>query len=164
MGAALICDLLVDKLPGLGAGQETQFKFRGIIQEEKPLRDWIAEILMGCLGYYTFAFGKFRPGIRINSSAAEPFTTGNILFNSLQLAPIKPSFNRLSATFADEEFDYAANTVDFYDPDHRGKFGASTSSLNLVGCFSKSQAMRVIVTRVREEIGGIIEGDWARAR
>jgi hypothetical protein len=32
---------------------ETQFKFRGILQEEKPLRDWTQEVLMNCLGYYS---------------------------------------------------------------------------------------------------------------
>ena len=32
------------------------------------MRDWIQEILTNCLGYYTFAFGKLKVGIRVNSS------------------------------------------------------------------------------------------------
>ncbi len=63
---------LVGKL--VGGGNETQFKFRGVLQEEKPLRDWIQEILMNCLGYYTFAFGKLKFGARVNSSVAEAST------------------------------------------------------------------------------------------
>ena len=30
----------------------------------------------------------------VNSSAVEAFTEGNILFRSLKLAPLKPSFNQ----------------------------------------------------------------------
>ena len=87
--AAAICNEQVSKL--VGAGTETQFKFRGVLQEEKPLRDWLQEVLMNCLGYYTFANGKLKLGVRVNSSAVEAFTEGNILFRSLQLAPLKCS-------------------------------------------------------------------------
>ena len=66
----------------VGAGSETQFKFRGMLQEEKPLRDWLQEVLMNCLGYYTFSFGKLKIGMRENSSTVEAFTVGNIVFNS----------------------------------------------------------------------------------
>jgi hypothetical protein len=102
--AATICNNSVSKL--VGSGSETQFKFRGVLQEEKPLRDWIQEVLMNCLGHYTFSFGKLKIGVRVNSSVIEPFTEGNVLFRSLQLAPLKPSFNHLTANFADEEFDF----------------------------------------------------------
>ena len=98
----------VQSAPGDGNGvayilREPQFKFRGVLQEEKPLRDWIQEVLMNCLGYYTFAFGKLKLGVRVNSSVVEAFTAGNILFQSLGLAPSRPSFNHLTANFADEE-------------------------------------------------------------
>jgi hypothetical protein len=86
IAAAGICDQQVDRL--VGTGVETQFKFRGILQEEKPLRDWIQEVLMNCLGYYTFAFGKLKVALRANSSSVEAFTARNILFESLQLAPV----------------------------------------------------------------------------
>ncbi|MBI4889412.1 MAG: hypothetical protein HY821_02230, partial [Acidobacteria bacterium] len=46
IAAASICDEQVTKL--VGTGTETQFKFRGVIQEEKPLRDWLQEVLMNC--------------------------------------------------------------------------------------------------------------------
>ncbi|MBI3683677.1 MAG: hypothetical protein HY235_25155, partial [Acidobacteria bacterium] len=96
---------------------ETQFKFRGTVQEEKPLRGWIQEVLINCLGFYTFSFGKLKVGVRVNSSAVESFTEGNILFRTLKLAPLKPSFNHITAHFADEDFEFVANSVAVYDVD-----------------------------------------------
>jgi|GEM_PF-4096522 len=149
---------------------ETQFKFVGVLQEEKPLRDWIQEILMNCLGYYSFAFGKLKLGIRENSSVVEAFTVGNILFASLALAPLKPSFNHVTANFADEEFDFAANSVSIYDVDHAKQIGGATSplflksTLNLSGAANKSQAGRIVRTRLSEELGGISAAEWKAAR
>jgi hypothetical protein len=168
IAAAAICNESVEKL--VGSGYETQFKFRGVIQEEKPLRDWIQEILMNCLGYFTFAFGKLKIGIRANSSAVEAFTEGNIIFQSLELAALKPSFNHLTANFADEDFDFVANAVTLYDIDHAGLIGGATaplflkSNLNLSGTSSKSQAARIITARLREELGGITPAQWKAAR
>ena len=99
-------------------GTETQFKFRGTVQEEKPLRDWMREVLINCLGFYTFSFGKIKAGVRVDSSAVEAFTEGNILFRSLKLAPLKPSFNQITAHFADEDFEFVANSVAVYNVDH----------------------------------------------
>jgi hypothetical protein len=148
---------------------ETQFKFIGTIQEEKPLRDWIQEVLMNCLGYYTFAFGKLKIGVRVNSSVVEAFTVGNIIHQSLQLAPAKPSFNHLSANFADDEFDFVANAVQVYDIDHAKTLGASSplflkSTMNLSGTCTKSQAARLVSIRMREELGGISAAEWKAAR
>ena len=168
IAAAQICDEHVNKL--IGSGTETQFKFRGVIQEEKPLRDWLQEVLMNCLGYYTFAFGKLKLGVRVNSSAVEAFTEGNILFGSLQLAPLKPSFNHLTANFADEDFHFVANSISLYDIDHAALIGGGAgplflkSTVNLSGTASKSQAARVITTRLREELGGITPAEWKAAR
>ena len=114
--AAAICNDCVTKM--VGAGSETQFAFRGTLQEEKPLRDWLQEVLMNCLGYYTFSFGKLQIGVRENCSVVEAFTEGNILFRSLQLAPVKPSFNHLTANFADQDFAFVNNSVAVYDIDH----------------------------------------------
>jgi len=168
IAAASICDEQVSKL--VGSGTETQFKFRGAIQEEKPLRDWLQEVLMNCLGYYTFAFGKLKIGVRVNSSAVEAFTEGNILFRSLQLAPLKPSFNHLTASFADEDFEFIANSVAVYDIDHASLIGGGAgplflkSSVNLAGSSSKSQAGRIVAARLREELGGITADEWKKAR
>ncbi len=168
IAAASICDEQVTKL--VGAGTETQFKFRGVLQEEKPLRDWLQEVLMNCLGYYTFANGKLKLGVRVNSSAVEAFTEGNILFRSLQLAPLKPSFNHLTANFADEDFDFVANSISLYDIDHATLIGGGAgplflkSTVNLSGTASKSQAARIITVRLREELGGITPEEWKKAR
>ncbi len=166
--AATICDEQVTKL--VGTGTETQFKFRGSVQEEKPVRDWIQEVLINCLGFYTFSFGKLKVGVRVNSSAVEAFTEGNILFRSLKLAPLKPSFNHITAHFADEDFEFVANSVAVYDVDHAlllaGGAGPQflKSSVNLSGTFSKSQAGRIIAIRLREELGGITASEWKAAR
>ncbi|WP_321471505.1 hypothetical protein [uncultured Paludibaculum sp.] len=168
IAAASICDELVSKL--VGTGTELQFKFRGVIQEEKPLRDWLQEVLMNCLGYYTFAFGKLKIGVRVNSSTVEAFTEGNILFRSLQLAPLKPSFNHLTANFADEDFEFVANSVAVYDIDHANLIGGGAgplflkSSVNLSGSSSKSQVGRIVAARLREELGGITADEWKKAR
>jgi hypothetical protein len=168
VAAAGICNQSVTKL--VGSGSETQFKFRGVLQEEKPLRDWLQEVLMNCLGYYTFAFGKLKIGIRVNSSTVEAFTAGNILFQSLQLAPLKPSFNHLTANFADQDYQFVNNSVAVYDLDYATRIGANAgplflkSQVNLCGTFSKSRAARIISTRLREELGGISATEWKAAR
>jgi len=168
VAAAAICDQQVAKL--IGSGNETQFKFRGVLQEAKPLRDWLQEVMMNCLGYYTFANGKLKFGVRVNSSAAEAFTEGNILFRSLQLAPLRPGFNHLTANFADEDYQYVANSISLYDIDHATLVGGGAgplflkSTVNLAGTASKSQAARIITTRLREELGGISQSEWERAR
>ena len=168
IAAAAICDEQVANL--VGTGTETQFAFRGVLQEEKPLRDWLQEVLMNCLGYYTFAFGKLKLGVRVNSSALEAFTEGNILFGSLQLAPLKPSFNHLTANFADEDFNFVANSISLYDIDHAALIGGGAGPLflksivNLSGTASKSQAARIITVRLREELGGITPAEWKAAR
>jgi hypothetical protein len=168
IAAAAICDEQVSKL--VGTGTETQFKFRGVLQEEKPLRDWLQEVLMNCLGYYTFSNGKLKLGVRVNSSAVEAFTEGNNLFRSLQLAPSKPSFNHLTANFADEDFEFVANSISLYDIDHATLIAGGAgplflrSTVNLSGTASKSQAARIITVRLREELGGISPAEWKKAR
>lgn len=148
---------------------ETQFKFCGTLQEPKPLRDWLQEVLMNCLGYYTFTFGKLKIGIRINSSAAEAFTTGNVIHGSLSLSNLEPSFNHLTAYFADEEYDFVQNSVEIYDADHATLIGGTypeylKSTMNLCGASNKSQVGRITSTRLREELGGISAAEWEAAR
>jgi hypothetical protein len=168
VAAASICDEQVAKI--VGTGNETQFTFRGVLQEEKPFRDWLQEVLMNCLGYYTFANGKVKVGVRVNSSAVEAFTEGNILFRSLQLAPLRPSFNHLTANFADEDFEFVTNSISLYDIDHAALLGGAgrplflKSTVNLAGTASKSQAARIITARLREELGGISPTEWKAAR
>jgi hypothetical protein len=168
IAAAAICNLSVTKI--VGTGSETQFTFQGIVQDEKPARDWITDVLMSCLGYYTRSFGKLKIGIRTNSSAVEAFTVGNILFGSLRLTPKRPSFNYLTGYFADQEFKFINNSVAAYDDDHAKLIGGSSTpqflkaQINLSGVSTKSQAARVVTTRLREELGGISATQWKNAR
>lgn len=100
----------------------------------------------------------------------EAFTIGNILFQSLQLAPIKPSFNHLTANFADQDYRFVNNSVTVYDIDYATQIGAGAgplflkSNVNLSGTFTKSQAAGIISTRLREELGGITAAEWKAAR
>lgn len=169
IAAANICDTTVAKIAGL-SGTETQFKFRGVIQEEKPLRDWIDEVLVNCLGYYTFAFGKLKLGIRVNSSTVEAFTVGNVVADSLRLAPLQVGVNDLTGVFADEAYDYQTNSVNVYAIDHKKLIGGAASplslkqTLNLSGTSGASQAARIVQTRLKEEMGGATLAEWRKAR
>ncbi len=151
----------------IGSGTETQFRFRGVIAEQKPLKDQLQEILNNCLGYYYIANGKLRVGLRYNASAVEAFTAGNILADSLRLrrSANRAKFNQLSAQFADAEFNYQANTVTAQNEDHRKRYGKRQSqSVNLLGTFTKSQAARYVETRLRESLGGITADEWKKQR
>jgi hypothetical protein len=152
-----------------GTPNETQFKFIGTIAEQKPLKDWLDEIFLNCLGYYTIANGKLRIGIRENAGAAEAFTIGNMLYQSLSLRPFQPAYNDITASFADQQFNFAGNTIRAYDEDNAQLIGNGyrrfeKGSINLSATASASQAARVIITRLREEIGGINAGEWKAAR
>jgi hypothetical protein len=168
VGCAARASALVAALVGDGA--EQQFRFKGIIGERKVLRDWLIEILNTALGYYTWSFGRLRLGIRTEDTAGatEAFTAGNMLFNSLALAPVKPRFEKATVHFADQEFAFAANTMEYTEWDHADVNGRVLAPLetefHLVGCFSKSQALRYAITRVREELGGATPAEWRAAR
>lgn len=165
---AAICDLSAPKI--IGTGTVTQFKAQGILSEAKPLRDWLQEILNNCQGYYTFSFGKLRIGLRRNSSTVQAFTAGNMLWNSLDLEPVRPEFNQLTAYFADKEFGFRGNAIPIHDPDHAVLIGNAANplvldaQLNLALTSSQDQAARLVTTRLREELGGVDESEWKAAR
>lgn len=166
--AAAICATSVPVI--IGSGSETQFVFRGVISDRRPLRDWLQEILNSCLGYYVQSNGKLKIGIRSNSSAVEAFTAGNIILDSLQLASIRPGFNHISGNYGDADFEWKPNTISIGDIDHAKFVGTATgpqwlkSQMNLVGVAGMSQAARIVTTRLREEIGGISAAEWKAAR
>ncbi len=162
--AAALCDSVVPKL--IGTGTELQFPFRGVLKEQKPLRDWMREILNCCLGYFTFVNGKLWIGIRSNSSVLTPnaFHRETILFKSLTAAPLQPQFNWLVGNFGDEEFGWQLNNVTLYDIDHASFIGTPdspqylTNTMSFAGVSNKSQCARILITRLREEIGGLKNG------
>jgi len=86
-----------------------------VLAQQKPFRDWLTEILATGLGYYTWQFGKLKLGARINASAVEAFTIGNIVFQSPRLEPIEASFEHLVVDFADQNYQYQANTADYQE-------------------------------------------------
>jgi len=156
-GTAEIADAVVDAL--VGTGTETQFQFQGVIGTLKPLRDWLTEILSCCLGFYTWEFGALKLGCRINATPVSAFTLGNILYQSLSLSPIEASFEHLIIDFADQAYQYQANSGDYQDKDHAAYYGRPGNPLTVrmhsVGLCTMSQTLRIAATRTREEIGGI---------
>lgn len=168
--AAAICDLQVDRIVELDQGQETQWKFIGMLNDQKPLRDWMADILFNCLGYFSFNFGKLAIGVRENGASTVAYTDGNLIYRSLKLSPLGPQFTRLSATFADREHNYVANTATFQDDDYAAELGGGTIALhkdaqiNLSGTADISPATRLVVTRGREEVGGVTAQERRHAR
>jgi hypothetical protein len=161
---AAICDTQVPKL--IGAGSELQFPFRGVLKEQKPVRDWLREIMNCCGGNLVFSNGKLWPIVRVNSSvlAGNGFTEATILFRSLAVAPLAPQFNWLVGQFGDEEFGWQLNNITVYDIDHAGYLGTPespqylVSNINYAGVSNKSQCARLVTTRLREEIGGLKNG------
>jgi hypothetical protein len=165
-GAAEIADTLVT--PVVGTGVEKQFRFQGVLAQQKPFRDWLVEILACGLGFFTWEFGKLKVGCRINASSVDAFTLGNILFQSLRLEPLDASFEHLIIDFADQAYQYQANTAEYQDKSHAAYFGRAgaplTARQHLVGCATISQALRLAATRTREEIGGVNPAEWRNAR
>jgi hypothetical protein len=161
---AAIADTIVPKL--IGDGNELQFPFRGVLKEQKPVRDWLREILNCCAGTFVFSNGKLWPIIRCNSSvlSGNAFTAATILFRSLAVAPLQPSFNWLVGNFGDEEFGFQLNNATIYDIDHASYLGTPESpqylmqTTNFVGVSNLSQCARLITQRLREEIGGLANG------
>jgi hypothetical protein len=168
IAAGAFCDQQVAKI--VGEGNEKQFTFRGVLAEEKPLRDWMREVLNTCLGYFVFNAGKLKIGLRSNSGSVSAFTQGNVVADSIRLAPLKPQFNHLTVGFGDEEWDFKANTVTIPALDYAKRIGGATSplflksNLNLVGCSDKSHAVRFAMCRIKEELGGAVEAEWDAAR
>ena len=160
-GPAEIADLIVPVV--LGTGTEKQFIFNGMLAEFKPVRDWFTEVLNCCLGYFTFEYGKLTLNTRNNASDVSAFTIGNILFQSLSLRPRPASFEYLKILFANSALQYQQDMADYQDKDHAAYYGRAgaplTSQMRSVGISTISQALRIAVTRVREEIGGILRPD-----
>jgi hypothetical protein len=144
------------------SGQEIQFQFQGAVAEFKPFRDWVNEILNCALGYWCFEFGKLKMGIRYSAVPTDAFTVGTMLYQSLTVTPISAAFEYLKCTFANVELQYQMDLAEYQDKDHAlyyGRAGAPlTSSMRSPGCSTLSQGLRVVVTRTREEIGGIMRG------
>jgi len=171
IAAADIAELQVESMitPGVF---EKQFPFRGKFREKKPLRDWMREICVTGLGFYTFVNGKLYIASRINSSvlAGNAFTRATILRGSLQVAPVRPQYNWLTVEFADEEFDWELNNVSTYDID-AAQFAGSlenpfflVSTLSLLGVSNKSQAARICQVRLKEELGGATLTEQQKSR
>jgi hypothetical protein len=166
VAAAAVADITVTRI--IGTGSEIQFRFKGTIDDRKPTRDWLQAILNSASGYYVWSFGKLKVGCRENASAASAFTTGNMLLDSLHLSPIKPQFEKLTLSFADQEYQFQSNTIDLTDQDHAARNKRSQNPLAatfpLSGCSTKSQAARLAIVREREELGGITQAEQDGAR
>lgn len=150
--------------------EEPQFRFRGILAEEKALRDWMTEVSMNFLGYFTFRTGKLRVGIRSNASVTQAFGPGNIIADSLTVQAARPTYNHLTVRFGDKENNFQENTVELYDEDYAKRLGGAhgevelKAQMNLCGTTTKSQAARICIARLREETCGWEESVQRKAR
>ena len=91
-----------------------------------------------------------------------------MLYQSLTLEPIEAAFEHLIIDFADQAYQYQANTAEYQDKTHAAYYGRSGSPLTArqhsVGCGTLSQALRIAAVRTREEVGGISPIQWRNAR
>ena len=66
-------------------------------------------------------------------------------------------FEKLTVSFADQEYQFQGNTIDYIDQDHAARNNRSANPLAgqfaVSGCSTKSQAGRIAVVRAREETG-----------
>jgi hypothetical protein len=165
-GCAEIADTIVT--PILGTGTELQYQFQGSLGTQKPLRDWLQEILNCGLGFFTWEFGKLKLGCRINASSVDTYTAGNMKFQSLRLTPFDAAFEHLVINFADVEYQYQLNTADYQDKSHAAYYGRAgaplTSTMHSLGSPTLSQNLRIAATRTREELGGVNPAEWRNAR
>jgi len=169
MAAAAVADTSVPVL--VGSGSETQFKFIGVIGEQRPFRQWLADILAGSLCDFTFRNKRLRIYARINSSAATAFTTGNTLFRSMAPKARAPRFNHLTVEFGDAENNFQRSGVALYDEQHAKRRGSASGqpaylkqTANFPGVVTKSQASRLCITLMREELGGYTAAEQRKAR
>ena len=67
-----------------------------------------------------------------------------MLFQSLRLEPIEAAFEHLVIDFADQAYQYQANTAEYQDKDHAAYYGRAgaplTARQHSVGCGTLSQA------------------------
>lgn len=168
--AADICNNIVnrsDAVPGL-EGTEKQFTFRGVIADQRALRDWLNDILRCCLGYYVQSAGKVKFGVRVNSSAVAAYTSGNVIAESLRIAYRSPEFNSVTVTYGDADYEWQPRAYTVDDFTHQRLIGTAypqklNSAMNLAGCSTIAQAGRIAITRLREELGGVDAAEWRKA-
>lgn len=159
---AAACDTDVPILVG-DTGNENQFSFCGRVGDERrPLIEWLRQIFLGFCGHFVWSGGKLKAGIRTAATAGvvEAFGVGNVILNSLQVLPYRAKFNRLTVRFANAALDWVSDSIVYQDEAHAVRLGGGThaewidASVDLVGCYTRSQAARVATVLAREELGG----------
>ena len=124
-GTAEIADDLVAQVAGCGHGEAVPVSGRPRAAEALP------RLAHGDPGLRP---GLLHLGVRqaearraINASAIDAFTIGNMLFQSLRLEPFDASFEHLVVDFADQAYQYQANTADYQDKSHAAYYGRAGS-------------------------------------
>lgn len=143
-----------------------QFTFNGVLAEQKPLRDWLREILSGALCYYRFDGGKLAIYSRATAeNGGLTMDTGSILHDSLSARPIDAEYNSIVVRFGSADYGWQQDSVSYKVEDHVTLIGRQNqAAISAVGCCSKDQAARLAIALVRESLGGISESDWTGAR
>jgi hypothetical protein len=170
IACADICNLEVnrsDAVPELN-GTEKQFTFRGVIADQRALRDWLNDIDRCHLGFYVQSGGKIKFGIRVNSSAVAAFTAGNVIAQTVRIQYRSPEFNSVTVTFGDADYEWQPRAYTIDDFTNQRQIGTVypqklNSAMNLVGVSTIAQAGRIAITRLREELGGINAAEWRKS-
>jgi hypothetical protein len=158
IAAAAVANTSVPVL--VGTGTEIQYQFCGILSQARSVRDQFQQVLNNALGYFNWSYGKLRVGIRDDSDPIQAFNSSNICFETLKLQPSSPRFNRLTANFADIDYQFQNNVVVDKCVTHAQLIGSGgqplylDSQINLNGTYTLSQTVRLVSTRLAEEVGG----------
>ena len=179
------CETVVDKLGS--AGTEKRFEFRGVISEQKPAIEHIRDVAGNAPIDIVYTYGNVSFKVRKDDITTPPANQvtfehrQNIIQGSFWARRWEPAFNELKLVFADQEADFQENSVTLYDetaqkrigfygglnelnPDPQKRPLVKQRQINLTGCFSRSQAVRLGTQLLYEELGGATEAEQLDAR
>lgn len=166
------------------AVNETLWDFRGVLRDQKPAIDWMRDLMQCCPIDISFSFGKlsFKPrkdDITVLKPGMMVFQQNeNIIDQSLTSIKLRPRFNSISYTYADENFDSAQQSVTIEDKIAQKRMGIFKAAagydsfvpnimkqqITLSGVFKRSQIIRLATQVLREELGGDTVTEQENAR
>lgn len=163
---------------------EELWRFRGALKEQRPAIDWMRQVMACCPIDIVFSFGKlnFKPrrdDVTVPKANMMVFEQAqNIIDKSFSAVRLKPKYNAVAVTYADEAFDSMQQTITIEDKAAQKRMGLYKMAgnylsfvpnvlkhkLDLVGVFSRSQMIRLATQLLREELGGKTEAEQEDAR
>lgn len=88
-----------------------------------------------------------------------------MILGSLKLKPLRPALNQITVSFANSEYEFAADTIPVVDLDRVAYDGQPlAATFNLSGAAGKSMAGRIGQVRLKEGLGGSTLTEQRKAR